>query len=386
MKITNRFTTQISGQAVFSLLAWLLPVVLLGLFAGIQLVDIDQTGLSTGFSHPLMGFDHLLTMLAVGVWAAQMRGHAIWQLPLTFVGVMSLGGIAGAAGLDIPVVEGIILLSCAVFSVLITRRIRFSAKVNVLLVAFFAFFHGYAHGQEISTSASLLSYTAGFMLATLLLHGAGILIAKLVVVAISGLFAILISTSSQAAYFSHEKAQESFALKLMSNGIAAKDQWYLAESWGLDDGGGCCCVQSHHEPSSNQNVRAWQELGASGFVSDCLQGFVLLKNQQAQETQIFRRSFKTGFPAINHTPGLAIASSGVGRASPPLDSSCIDLTPVQTSALISSIPRFSLVSTQSSRSPQFGFLVVYPHQFISSLLRRRDFCVSSFAHHFRKLC
>jgi Hydrogenase/urease accessory protein len=103
------------------------------------------------------------------------------MLPLAFVGVMSLGGLAGAAGIALPSVEGIILLSCAVFSVLITRKVRFSAKVNVLIVAFFAFFHGYAHGQEISTSASLISYTLGFMLATLLLHGAGILVAKLVV-------------------------------------------------------------------------------------------------------------------------------------------------------------------------------------------------------------
>ncbi|MGZ5001429.1 MAG: HupE/UreJ family protein, partial [Methylomonas sp.] len=132
-------------------------------FLGKQFVSLDSMGWSDGFSHPLMGWDHLLTMLAVGVWAAQLRGQAIWMLPLAFVGVMSLGGLAGAAGLAIPSVEGIILLSCAVFSVLITRKVRFGTRINVLIVAFFAFFHGFAHGHEISASASLISYTLGFM-------------------------------------------------------------------------------------------------------------------------------------------------------------------------------------------------------------------------------
>jgi hydrogenase/urease accessory protein HupE len=150
---------------------------------------VDVSGWSSGFTHPLHGGDHFITMLAVGIWAAQLRGLAIWLLPLTFVGVMSLGGLAGAAGIFIPSAELIILLSCLVFSVLITRKIRFSSQTNVAIVAFFAFFHGFAHGQEISTSASLISYTLGFMVATLLLHSAGILIVKLCVI----IFALFIS-------------------------------------------------------------------------------------------------------------------------------------------------------------------------------------------------
>lgn len=127
-----------------------------------------------GFYHPLQGFDHLLTMIAVGIWAAQLRGQAIWMLPLTFVGVMSLGGLAGIAGFAVPSVEIMILLSGLVFSVFVARKIRFARRMDLLIVAFFAFFHGYAHGQEISASASLLPYTLGFVVATLLLHGAGI--------------------------------------------------------------------------------------------------------------------------------------------------------------------------------------------------------------------
>jgi len=155
---------------------------------------------SNGFNHPLHGWDHLLTMLAVGIWAAQLRGQAIWLLPLAFVGVMSLGGLAGAAGLSIPSVEVIILLSGAVFSVLIVHKARFSVKINVLIVAFFAFFHGFAHGYEISASASLFSYTLGFVVATLLLHGAGIITARLMVFAA----ACFIGSSAYAEQTAHD--------------------------------------------------------------------------------------------------------------------------------------------------------------------------------------
>ena len=151
-----------------------------------RLTDTTIIDLTSGFSHPLEGWDHIVTMLGVGIWAAQLRGKAIWLLPTTFVGVMSLGGISGAAKyLAVPSAEILIALSCVVFSILIIRKIRFTTQINVLIVAFFAFFHGYAHGAEISTSASLISYTFGFMFATLLLHGAGILVAKIILLSIT---------------------------------------------------------------------------------------------------------------------------------------------------------------------------------------------------------
>lgn len=173
----------------------------------------DTSGWSSGFTHPLHGGDHFLTMIAVGVWAAQLRGKAVWLLPVTFVSVMSLGGLAGASGLFIPIAELLILASCIVFSVLIVRKVRFSSKINVAIVAFFAFFHGFAHGQEISTSASLVSYTVGFMVATLLLHGAGILIVKLLVL----LFALFISqlvhvhSTLQHSFIKHTPIQHSIS-------------------------------------------------------------------------------------------------------------------------------------------------------------------------------
>ena len=150
-----------------------------------------------GFQHPLQGWDHLLTMIAVGIWAAQLRGVAIWMLPLTFVCVMSLGGLAGAASFALPSVEIMILLSGVVFSVFIARKVRFTTRMNILIVAFFAFFHGYVHGQEISASASLISYTLGFVFATALLHGAGIATARLLAIAFT--FFIGSSVNAQEA-------------------------------------------------------------------------------------------------------------------------------------------------------------------------------------------
>ncbi len=153
-----------------------------------------DSDLNKGFQHPLQGGDHLVTMIAIGIWASQLRGKAIWMLPLTFVSVMSLGGLAGAIGLALPSVETVILLSGLVFSVFIARRVKFSARMNILIVAFFAFFHGYVHGQEISASASLLSYTLGFVFATSLLHGTGIATARLITLA----FAFFVGNNAYA--------------------------------------------------------------------------------------------------------------------------------------------------------------------------------------------
>ncbi|PPD34972.1 MAG: TonB-dependent receptor [Methylomonas sp.] len=153
-----------------------------------------MSGWSNGFNHPLHGWDHLLTMFAVGVWAVQLGGRAVWKIPLTFVGVMSIGGLVGMMGVSVPGVEAMILFSVCVFSFLVVRRIRFQATVSVLIVVFFAFFHGYAHGQEMPTAASLLSFALGFMSATLLLHGAGILAARLVLLT----FAYFLGNSAYA--------------------------------------------------------------------------------------------------------------------------------------------------------------------------------------------
>ncbi|MGJ0485689.1 MAG: TonB-dependent receptor domain-containing protein [Methylomicrobium sp.] len=185
----NRRLEIIHRRALF-LLALLLTPIFVQAHTGSSAIN----GWADGFNHPLHGWDHLLTMVAVGIWAAQLRSRTIWQLPLAFVGVMSLGGLAGVAGPAVPGAEIMILLSVLVFGVLIVRKIRFRATVSLLIVGFFAFFHGYAHGQEMPASASLISFALGFMLATLLLHGAGILTARLVIFA----FAFFLNSSVHA--------------------------------------------------------------------------------------------------------------------------------------------------------------------------------------------
>nr|MBA2484439.1 HupE/UreJ family protein [Nitrosomonas sp.] len=174
---------------------------------------------SEGFFHPLVGWDHILAMVAVGIWAAQLRDQAIWLLPLVFVSVMSLGGFAGVASFAVPNAEIMILLSGLVLSLFIIRKTRFNAPLNILIIAFFAFFHGYAHGQEISTSASLVSYTAGFVFATLLLHGAGILIARLTIL----IFAFFVSHHIHAQETNKQSADTTKASAPTKSNIDEKD-------------------------------------------------------------------------------------------------------------------------------------------------------------------
>jgi urease accessory protein len=161
-----------SLNSVLFLLALFLPS-----FAHAHAMSITTVDWASGFGHPLQGLDHIFAMLAVGFWAVQLRGLALWALPLTFVSVMSAGGLIGTLGLTLPNAELIILLSGLVLSVLALKKVRFDSKINVLIVAFFAFFHGYAHGVEIADATDFWSYSFGFITATILLHGAGMITA-----------------------------------------------------------------------------------------------------------------------------------------------------------------------------------------------------------------
>ncbi len=151
-------------------------------FAHAHSAGASLNGWHDGFNHPLHGWDHLAVMVAVGVWAAQQRARARWQIPLTFVMVMAFGGIIGATGAELPGAESMILLSVFVFAFLVLRRVRFQPRPTLLVVAFFAFFHGYAHGREMPGSASVLSFGCGFIVATALLHGVGVITARLATV------------------------------------------------------------------------------------------------------------------------------------------------------------------------------------------------------------
>lgn len=132
-------------------------------------------GLQQGFLHPLSGGDHLLAMLAVGLWAAQQQGRAVWLIPAAFVSLMTVGGALGLAGVLLPGVELGIALSLLVLGLLIATAARFTPSLSMALVGFFALFHGCAHGAEMPGSASAGLFSLGFIAATLLLHGAGLL-------------------------------------------------------------------------------------------------------------------------------------------------------------------------------------------------------------------
>jgi len=131
-------------------------------------------GFSSGFGHPFSGLDHLLAMIAVGLWATQQGGRALWAVPAAFVAAMLAGGALAWMGLPLPHVETGIAVSVLVLGLLVAMRRRWGAVIGMAIAAGFALFHGYAHGLEMPQASSPALYAAGFTLATALLHAAGV--------------------------------------------------------------------------------------------------------------------------------------------------------------------------------------------------------------------
>jgi urease accessory protein len=131
-------------------------------------------GFLTGFLHPLRGLDHVLAMLAVGMWGAQLGNPAIWMLPVAFPQVMALGGVAGILGLPLVGIELGVTVSVLVLGSMIALDRRPPLWVAFLMVSFFAVFHGYAHGAELPGQTGAVAYSAGFVTATGLIHLTGI--------------------------------------------------------------------------------------------------------------------------------------------------------------------------------------------------------------------
>jgi len=131
-------------------------------------------GLVTGLAHPFMGLDHLLAMVAVGMWAAQRGGRHLLLLPATFVATMAAGAVAGTYGLPLPQVEGMVALSVLVLGLLVALALNTRWVWPVSLVALFALFHGHAHGTEMPEFSAPWLYFAGFTIATAALHAIGV--------------------------------------------------------------------------------------------------------------------------------------------------------------------------------------------------------------------
>jgi urease accessory protein len=134
-------------------------------------------GFAHGFEHPLGGIDHVLAMVAVGLWAAQRGERTLWLIPAAFVLAMTFGGALGSTGIVVPFVEQGIVLSVLLLGVFIAAAVRLPMLASALIVGVFALFHGHAHGAEMPANASGLAYGAGFLLATACLHGLGIAVA-----------------------------------------------------------------------------------------------------------------------------------------------------------------------------------------------------------------
>ena len=148
--------------------------------ASVALAHVGQGDVSGGFvagvEHPVFGLDHVVAMVAVGIWGAQLGQPAIWLLPVTFPLVMSFGGIVGGLGVPIPGIEIGIALSAVILGCMIAFAAKPPLWIAAVLVGTFAICHGYAHGAEFPDSANAIAFAAGFVVATGTLHALGILI------------------------------------------------------------------------------------------------------------------------------------------------------------------------------------------------------------------
>jgi urease accessory protein len=134
----------------------------------------EAVGFASGFSHPISGIDHILAMVAVGMWGAQLGAPAIWVLPVVFPMVMALGGTMGLMGVKLPGIELCIALSALALGFAVFREARPKLWISATIVGVFAVAHGHAHGTELPLGASGVLFSVGFVIATGLLHALGI--------------------------------------------------------------------------------------------------------------------------------------------------------------------------------------------------------------------
>ena len=165
MKADLRFGTAVLAALVFSVLA------------GPALAHTGEGyggGFLAGFWHPVLGWDHVAAMVAVGLWGAFLGAPAIWILPVVFPMVMAFGAVIGILGIPLPMVEPGIAMSAVVLGLMILFAVRAPIWVAAVLVGVFAIFHGYAHGAELPSTANAFAFAVGFVVATGLLHLCGI--------------------------------------------------------------------------------------------------------------------------------------------------------------------------------------------------------------------
>ncbi|MGE0151651.1 MAG: HupE/UreJ family protein [Reyranellaceae bacterium] len=139
----------------------------------------ETAGLMAGLEHPVFGLDHLLAMVAVGLWAGLVGGRAFWVWPAAFVGSMVLGGILGMNGVALPAIELVIVVSVIALGMATALDLKLHVVLGAAIIAVFGIAHGHAHGMEAPETGSGLTYAAGFVIATAALHGIGLGLAAL---------------------------------------------------------------------------------------------------------------------------------------------------------------------------------------------------------------
>jgi urease accessory protein len=162
-------------------------------------------GFISGFEHPISGLDHIVAMVSVGLWGAQLGAPAIWLLPVTFPMVMAFGGMLGLMGVPLPYTEFGIAASAIGLGAVVAAEARPPLWMAALLVGFFAIFHGHAHGTELPPDENGVLYSIGFVVATGLLHLTGIAIGLI-----------------------HRWQAGQMILRLGGAGVAAVGGWFLA--------------------------------------------------------------------------------------------------------------------------------------------------------------
>ena len=164
-----------SNCHTFPLALWIILVVFFcPLYAWAHVDGGEAGGFLTGLQHPVSGLDHVVAMLAVGLWGGQLGAPAMWLLPVVFPMMMAGGGMLGLVGIPIPGVEIGIAVSAVILGFMVLTEARLKIQLAMVIVAFFAIFHGHAHGTELPAGQSGLLYSIGFVSATGCLHGMGI--------------------------------------------------------------------------------------------------------------------------------------------------------------------------------------------------------------------
>jgi len=160
--------------------------------------DSRGGGIVAGLTHPLLGVDHLLAMVTVGLLSAQLGGRAIWGIPGAFLGMMIVGGVLGMSGWELPAVEYGIAASIVLLGLAVALNQRLSLVIPMIFAGVFGLFHGHAHGSEMPTIANPTLYALGFVAATVALHISGVLLGKLAINSVRGTTTLRLSGAAIA--------------------------------------------------------------------------------------------------------------------------------------------------------------------------------------------